>query len=488
MNSPTTRLKVCNVEMFEQPFRLRLPFRFGVITVTEGVQVIARVRIRCEDGREGVGFAAEALGAKWFDKNPALSDAQNQHQLRRAIELCAQAYQAAPWMSAFDLHADHYAPLLAAGSSQGLVALVASYGPALLDRAVLDALCRIQGMSFWDAMRANLPGMRAHEIVPDLADFAFGPFLRSLSPAHSIHARHTVGLADPIVAGDQADGSRVNDGLPETLQEVVACYGNRHFKLKVSGQLDADLARLGRIASVLDAIDGPIDISLDGNEQYEDAASITELWTRMASAPALHKLCSATRFIEQPIKRQAALTHSITALARHRPVIIDESDGDLEAFPRARSLGYRGVSSKACKGFYKSLINLARCQRWSAEGAGHFFMSGEDLTTQAGVSVQQDLALASLLGITHVERNAHHFIDGFGGRSLGEAQAFLQAHPDLYHLQDGRVRLRIRDGLLAIGSLQCAGFGTAVTPDLSDTAAMPAADWPADFAAKETPT
>ena len=51
-----------------------------------------------------------------------------------------------------------------------------------------------------------------------------------------------------------------------------------------------------------------------------------------------------------------------------------------------------------------------------------------------------------------------------------------------------RVRLRIRDGLLAIGSLQCAGFGTAVTPDLSDTAAMPAADWPADFAAKETPT
>ena len=39
-------------------------------------------------------------------------------------------------------------------------------------------------------------------------------------------------------------------------------------------------------------------------------------------------------------------------------------------------------------------------------------MSGEDLTTQAGLSVQQDLALVNLLGITHVERNGHHYVDG----------------------------------------------------------------------------
>ena len=48
-------------------------------------------------------------------------------------------------------------------------------------------------------------------------------------------------------------------------------------------------------------------------------------------------------------------------------------------------------------------------------------MSAEDLTTLAGVSVQQDLALVSLLGLTHVERNGHHFIDGMsfapGGRA-----------------------------------------------------------------------
>ncbi len=36
------------------------------------------------------------------------------------------------------------------------------------------------------------------------------------------------------------------------------------------------------------------------------------------------------------------------------------------------------------------------------------FLSGEDLTCQAGLAVQQDLALVSLLGLSHVERNGHH--------------------------------------------------------------------------------
>ena len=53
------KLKVLGVEVFEQPFRLRLPFRFGVITVTEGVQAFVRVHVRLDDGREGFGYAAE---------------------------------------------------------------------------------------------------------------------------------------------------------------------------------------------------------------------------------------------------------------------------------------------------------------------------------------------------------------------------------------------------------------------------------------------
>ncbi|HUP07068.1 MAG TPA: enolase C-terminal domain-like protein [Caldimonas sp.] len=472
------RVRVLDVACFEQPFKLRMPFRFGVITVTHGVQAFVRARVRLDDGREGDGYAAEALGAKWFDKNPALTDDENVDQLRRSIELAIGAYRGASPATPFDLFADHYREQLESGDHLGLLPLVASFGPALLDRAVLDAVCRVEGVSFWTAMRANLAGMRPHPIVPDLVGFDFSAFLAGLAPAPTIDCRHTVGLVDPLVAADQTAATRVNDGLPETLEEVVEAYGQRSFKLKVGGQLDGDVDRLTRIAGVLEKVSGPLRVTLDGNEQYESVEAVVALWETMERTPQLQRLCDATLFIEQPIKRQVALSRSVRTLARRRPVIIDESDGDLDAFPRARDLGYSGVSSKDCKGFYKSLINLARCRVWNAEGEGSYFMSGEDLTTQAGIAVQQDLALVSLLGITHVERNGHHFIDGFAGRPEEEARAFLAAHPDLYHLQDGRVRMRIENGVLRIASLDTPGFGTSVVPDLSATAPMPPAQWP----------
>ena len=56
-------------------------------------------------------------------------------------------------------------------------------------------------------------------------------------------------------------------------------------------------------------------------------------------------------------------------------------------------------------------------------------MSGEDLTTQAGLSVQQDLSLVNLLGITHVERNGHHYVNGMAALPMEERQAFSESAP-----------------------------------------------------------
>jgi hypothetical protein len=68
-------------------------------------------------------------------------------------------------------------------------------------------------------------------------------------------------------------------------------------------------------------------------------------------------------------------------------------------FPAARALGYRGISAKSCKGFYRALLNRARIAHWNTQGESPpYFMSCEDLTTQGGIAVQQDLALATLVG------------------------------------------------------------------------------------------
>jgi hypothetical protein len=477
MTAPSVTLE--EVRAFEWPFRLRLPFRFGVITVTHGRQAVLRVRVRLENGRTAEGMAAETLAAKWFDKNPALTDTQNEHQLRRAIEIARDAYLAAGPRTPFALSADSYAAILAQAATERLPPLVAGFGPALLDRAILDAVLRAHGVSFATGMRANLAGMAPHAVIADLGGFDWNGFLASLSPRPRIAARHTVGLVDPITAADQPAGTRVEDGLPETLEQVCAGYRHAYFKLKVGGDVAGDVDRLCRIAAVLDRLAPGCRATLDGNEQYADAEGALALWRAIEAEPRLATLRSAVLFIEQPVKRAAALAADMSPLAAHRPVIVDESDGTLDAFVTARDRGYAGVSSKTCKGFYKSLVNLARCRVWNeAEGGARYFMSGEDLTTLAGLCVQQDLALVSLLGLAHVERNGHHFVDGFSGRPRAEAERFLAAHPGLYRASEHGPRLAIADGMLDLASLDCAGFGSAVLPGTAAMEPMPKAEWP----------
>lgn len=341
-----------------------------------------------------------------------------------------------------------------------------NYGPALLDRAVLDALARSLGISFYKAIKNNIVGAEKFEGL-DLPDF-----FSSLTPRKSVAARHTVGLVDPITAADVMQ--RVDDGLPETLEEVVARYGQRYFKLKVGGDVAADVERLAAIAAVLERIREPYHVSLDGNEQYDDMAGVAVLWSKMKADARLKRLVASILFIEQPVKRHKALERKIAGI--DKPVIIDESDDSLDAFARARAFGYKGVSSKTCKGIYKSLINRARCAAWNREKSGSepdFFMAGEDLTIQPGLALQQDLALVSLLGLTHLERNGHHYVNGMAGLTQQEQEAFLAAHPDLYERSHGAVRVKIANGDLQIGSLDCPGFASRAMPDWNAMRSMP---------------
>jgi hypothetical protein len=195
---------------------------------------------------------------------------------------------------------------------------------------------------------------------------------------------------------------------------------------------------------------------------------VHHLLDRLEAEPRLARFMRSTLFIEQPLSRTVALDADISALSARYPVIVDESDDDIETWPRARALGYRSISAKSCKGLYKALINAARCRAW-----GDGFMSAEDLTTQAGVAVQQDLALAAMVGASHVERNGHHYVDGMAGLPAGEQQAFLAAHPDLYRDDGGTVRLAIRDGRIAVRSLACPGFATAAEPDFAAMKELP---------------
>ncbi len=246
---------------------------------------------------------------------------------------------------------------------------------------------------------------------------------------------------------------------------MIEAYGIRYFKLKLAGDVAADVARLDAIAAVLDRhLDDAFWLTLDGNEQFDALADVTQLLDAMMRAPRLSRLLERVLWLEQPLPRDRALDCDVRPIAARLPVIVDESDDDTTSLPRAVERGYAGVSSKQCKGLYKSLLNAARIATWQRDRPGErFVLSAEDLSCPAGVSVQQDLALAALLGIDNVERNGHHF---GGGLPAGpESERFLRAHSGLYRAVEGCAVLAIRDGRLDLGSLFVEGFAVDAEPE-----------------------
>lgn len=455
-NAP--RLRVVDWAAYERAVTFRFPFRFGAAEVTAAPQAFVRVTIEDDTGRRAEGWAAEMMMPRWFDKSLGLSVGQNIDQLRTSLRLGLKALSEAGTDTAFGLHATAQSRHCATCASHGLNGLIASFGLALPNRAVLDALCRMADLPAIEAVRANLPGLDART-TPDLSHVDLDAFLRQRPAPDTISARHTVGLGDTLHVDDI--DTPLEDGLPQSLDQVIAVYGHRYFKLKLSGDPSADLARLARIVAVLDRFAPGYRATLDGNEQYSGTAPLAELLDGIAARPELASLRSGLLFVEQPIARAQALQADVSALAARVALEIDESDADIDAFVHAQRLGYTGVSSKSCKGFYRALLNAARV----GTGRG-LFLSAEDLTVQPGLALQQDLVLAAITGNSHVERNGHHFASGMGLAPDTEQARFAAAHPDLYHQSHGQTRLRISGGDIALASTRAArGLGCALTPD-----------------------
>ncbi len=452
MTPPLIRIR--EIELFERNMRFARPFRFGLVTVDTAPQAFVRVTVEIEKGDITSGLTAEMMMPKWFDKNPHKTPQDTIADLKASLEAAARFYaDHRDWDTAFGHHACALAAQKRWAEAENLPGLVASFGAALIDKATVDAVLKALSLNFADGLRQNVFGIDAR-LTPDLDDRQIQSFLSGLNPSEAVALRHTIGLLDAIEGADGLEGELAEARL-------------RLFKIKIGGDVEADIARLLTIHELLSRKVPNYQATLDANEQY-DIERLKALLDVMEHG-RLQAFRQHLLYVEQPLDRAVTFATPLGTLADNMPFIIDEADGDYDAFPKATSLGYRGVSSKACKGLYKSILNSVRASALNGNETGRFFVSAEDLTCQAGLGIQQDTALIAAMGLSHAERNGHHYVEGFGPAPEEEAARFASAHPDLYRERHGRFALATESGFLPAASLFAApGFASGAEPDWSN--------------------
>jgi L-alanine-DL-glutamate epimerase-like enolase superfamily enzyme len=463
-------------DLFVLPTRTRFPFRYGIASMTDVPQVFVRGRIQ-SNGRSQTGLAAEGLPPKWFTKNPSTTFEQDLPEMLAAIRHAATAAAgiARQPITFFDLWRELDRQQAAWAASRGMASLLAHLGVSLVERAVVDAVCRALGEPLHSVLRGDQLGINPGGVYEELGATSLGDLLPE-EPLAACHVRHTVGLGDPLTAADvsQADAGggsarqdeRVEDGLPQDLESSIRAYGLRYFKIKLTGKGEIDRPRLERIVELLDR-EAPADwrVTLDGNENFRDFHTFRAYWEDARAWPALQPLWPRVLVVEQPVHRDQALADDVGPALREwsgRPrLIVDESDGAVGDVPRALALGYAGASHKNCKGLVKGLANAVLLRARSRSGAD-VVLTGEDLANLGPVALLQDLAMMALLGIGHVERNGHHYYRGLSMFPADWQESMLVAHGDLYRRhEEGFAALRIVEGRIDLGSVNAAPFGVA---------------------------
>jgi len=301
------------------------------------------------------------------------------------------------------------------------------------------------------------------EIYPELGPAEPRDWLPAV-PLDSCFVRHTIGLGDALAPGDIAPNERVKDGLPQDLERSIRAYGLRYFKVKLSGEAERDFPRLRELSRLLRReTGGNFFLTLDGNENFKSFEAFRDFWTKAASDSALRQLWQGILAVEQPVHRDHSLGEDAGAALRGwpkcPPLIIDESDGALGDVPRALELGYAGASHKNCKGIVKGIANACLLEKRRRQGQ-RVMLTGEDLCNLGPIALLQDLALMSLLGIDHVERNGHHYYRGLSMFPSEWQKAVLAEHGDVYACHEKNfVCVQINEGKLKLGSVNRAPFG-----------------------------
>lgn len=460
-NQQCSPMKIVSFEVYRIDLQTRIPFQYGIATMTRVPEVFVRLNVAFDDPPT-TGFSSDCLPPKWFTKVPEKPLEEEVEEMLAVIRHALETAVGIEGESVFACWRVLHAAQERWANERHIAPLLAHFGTSLVERALIDAFCRARKSSFSQVVRDNALKIDLGAIHSPLRGRTPADFLRP-HPRRNVIARHTVGMADPL--GERDIRERLSDCLPQSLEKCTRVYGLRHFKIKVNGKLDTDVERLERVADVLRQ-SAPRDFrfTLDANEQFKSVSAFREYWQIITRG--LGDFFSRLLFVEQPLHRDVALRAEVEKELKEWPerpaIVVDESDGTLDAVPTALRLGYAGASHKNCKGIIKGIANACLLKHSLA------ILTGEDLCNIGPVALLQDLAVMATLGIESVERNGHHYHAGLSQFPKTIQQQVLEKHNDLYgETTDGWPAVRINNGLIELGSVNKAPFGTDFLLDTS---------------------
>jgi L-alanine-DL-glutamate epimerase-like enolase superfamily enzyme len=447
-----TDIRIVEVAHEFEDFRYRAPYQFGGRTVDSVTLLNVHCRVRTGEGREAWGFGSMTLGNAWAF--PAASqDAGLDAMVALAGEVRMLTAACDDTGHPIDLFRVLEAEYLRAAANLSSARVLPAPIPKLctlvvasaFDAAIHDAYGKVFGRSCYETYGREF---MTRDLSHDLGPAFKGEYLDRYVPAKP-QARmpvfHSVGASDPLEAGDVR--TRIDDGLPNTLEEWIARDGLIHFKIKLNGgNLPADFERVVRIDRIANRVQPARGVKdwkylLDFNEGCPNVGYLLEFLRKLREATPTG--FDRILYIEQPTARdlQKDRANVMHEAARLRPIVADESLTDLESLLLAREMGYTGAALKACKGQTHAMLLAAAAQKFG------MFLCVQDLTCPGASLIHSAGIAARVPGNAGIEANARQFVPSAN-------QPWEASFPGLF---------TIRGGEMHTGQLTGPGLG-AVPP------------------------
>ncbi len=161
-----------------------------------------RMTIKDSDGNSSFGCSADRLSVRWLDKRPGRSKGKKLRELVALVKRASEIYLAEPkFESPFSKWLACHPQIMAEGQKNNQEDLTSTFASALLERAVIDGVCRLARKPFFRMLREDKLGFRPGRVHKQLKELRINDWLPE-KPRTDINVRHTIGIFDPLTDED----------------------------------------------------------------------------------------------------------------------------------------------------------------------------------------------------------------------------------------------------------------------------------------------